>query len=85
VDQYIGQPGYPRGVPRAGFRLPVTHHCRLPAVVKVGAAGNAAIQHAGGSVDAMRTIHQSMSVTLMRQIARQLSAKGRVDDRRFTW
>jgi len=33
----------------------------------------------------METIRQDLSVTLMRQIARQLSTKGRVDDRRFTW
>jgi len=33
---------------------------------------------------AMETIRQGLSMTLMRQIARQLSAKGRDDDRRFT-
>jgi len=41
--------------------------------------------HGWAKTHAMETIHQGLSVTLMRQIARQLSAKGRVDDRRFTW
>eukprot|EP00669_Euglena_mutabilis_P011297 TRINITY_DN5952_c0_g1_i1.p1 TRINITY_DN5952_c0_g1~~TRINITY_DN5952_c0_g1_i1.p1 ORF type:complete len:154 (+),score=3.35 TRINITY_DN5952_c0_g1_i1:328-789(+) len=41
--------------------------------------------HGWAKTHAMETIRQGLSVTLMRQIARQLSAKGRVDDRRFTW
>jgi len=41
--------------------------------------------HEWAKTHAMETIHQGLSVTLMRQIARQVSAKGRANDRRFTW
>jgi len=41
--------------------------------------------HGWAKTHAMETIRPGVSVTLMRQIARQLSANGRVDDRRFTW
>jgi len=41
--------------------------------------------HGWTKTHAMETIRQGLPVTQMRQIVQQLSAKGRVDDRRFTW
>jgi len=52
TGRYVGLVGEvpPQGA-RAGFPLPMTHHCGLPAAVKAGVGGRAAAHHAGVSVD----------------------------------
>jgi len=86
VDQQFGRPGHLRSVPGAGFPPSATHHCGLPATVKVGAAGSAAAHHVGVS---LATIIRASSCRAserpsctLRPCLRETTAAGRAPGRR---